>query len=171
MFQNLCQNYFFYLFNKSFYVKLLFWFQAKININILVNKLNVFLCASMSAIVIFKIILFMRPILILSIYCLFIFSCSQKEKNKFIIPQEKLIPMLCDFHIFDAAAKQGVINNNRNNFVRHQQYKSILIKYDVKRAKFDSTIRYYSKRPIDHKSLYKKVESELIKKLEKNQSE
>ena len=107
----------------------------------------------------------------LSLLGLFLITCSEKDINKDIIPQEKLIPILCDFHIFDAAAKQGVIGNNRNNLVRHKHYKSILSKYNIKRAKFDSTIKFYSLRPEEYKILYKNVESELNKKLEKNQYE
>ncbi len=113
----------------------------------------------------------MTTILKIGLFSLILLACSSKEINHFIIPQEKLIPMLCDFHIFDAAARQGVIANNRNNLVRHKHYKSILTKYNIKRARFDSTLNYYSFRPKEHKIIYEKVESELIKKLEKNQSE
>ncbi len=113
----------------------------------------------------------MKILFKLSLFSLFIIACSEKNINKDIIPQEKLIPILCDFHIFDAAAKQGVIGNNRNNLVRHKHYKSILKKYNIRRAKFDSTIKFYSLRPKEYKILYKKVESEVIKKLKKNQSE
>ncbi len=113
----------------------------------------------------------MRKILKTGLILSTLISCSEKEINKYIIPQEALIPMLCDFHIFDAASKQGVISNNRNNFVRHQQYNSILLKYKVERAKFDSTINYYSHRPEEHKTLYQKVEARLIEKLEKNHAE
>lgn len=110
----------------------------------------------------------------ITISCVFIsivLSCSKKETNTYIIPQDKLIPMLCDFHIFDAASKQGVISNNRNNLVRHQHYKSILLKYKIERSKFDSTITYYSQRPEEHKILYQKVEAKLIEKLEENHAE
>ena len=79
--------------------------------------------------------------------------------------------MLCDFHIFDAASKQGVISNNRNNLFRHQHYNSILVKYKIERSKFDSTISYYSQRPEEHKILYQKVEASLVEKLEENQAE
>ncbi|MAW65429.1 MAG: hypothetical protein CMD18_04450 [Flavobacteriales bacterium] len=113
----------------------------------------------------------MTTIFKIGLFSIFLISCSSKEINLYIIPQETLIPMLCDFHIFDAAARQGVIANNRNNLVRHKHYKSILKKYNIKRAKFDSTLIYYSFRPKEHKILYEKVESELNKKLEKNQSE
>ena len=113
----------------------------------------------------------MKTIFKICLFSLFLISCSSNEINLYIIPQEKLIPMLCDFHIFDAAARQGVIANNRNNLVRHKHYKSILTKYKIKRARFDSTLNYYSFRPEEYKIIYEKVEFELIKKLEKNQSE
>tara|TARA_B100000401_G_scaffold239603_1_gene162475 strand:+ start:2632 stop:2973 length:342 start_codon:yes stop_codon:yes gene_type:complete len=113
----------------------------------------------------------MKKKIIPNLICILILSCSQKETNTYIIPQEELIPMLCDFHIFDAASKQGVISNNRNNLVRHQHYNSILLKYKVERSKFDSTISYYSQRPEEHKILYQKVEAQLIEKLGENHAE
>ena len=113
----------------------------------------------------------MKTIFKVSLFSLFIIACSEKNINKYIIPQEKLIPILCDFHIFDAASKQGIIPNNRNNLVRHKHYKSILKKYKIEKTKFDSTLKYYSFRPKEYKIIYEKVESELIKKLEKNQLE
>tara|TARA_Y100001968_G_C18900978_1_gene500669 strand:- start:31 stop:372 length:342 start_codon:yes stop_codon:yes gene_type:complete len=113
----------------------------------------------------------MKTISTTILICVLIFSCSSKEINNYIIPQEELIPILCDFHIFDAASKQGVISNNRNNLVRHQHYNSILLKYKVERSRFDSTINYYSQRPEEHRILYQKVESKLIEKLEENHTE
>ena len=100
---------------------------------------------------------------------LLIASCSDKEVNNYIIPQEQLIPALVDFHIVDAASKQGVISNNRNNYIRHSHYNGILESFRIERARFDSTMRYYAERPEEHKLLYEKVEAQLIKKLEKNQ--
>ncbi len=111
----------------------------------------------------------MKNIFRISILIVFFVSCTNQEANTFIIPEDILIPMLCDFHILDAASKQGVISNNRNNLVRHSQYNSILFKYNIERSKFDSTIRYYTQRPIKYKSLYEFVESKIIKKLEQNQ--
>ncbi|MFL2581962.1 MAG: DUF4296 domain-containing protein [Flavobacteriales bacterium] len=113
----------------------------------------------------------MRKILTTALILALFLSCTRKEINKYIVPQKELIPMLCDFHVFDAASKQGVISNNRNNFVRHQHYNSILLKYKVERARFDSTINYYSQRPEEHKALYQKVEAKLIEKLEENHDE
>lgn len=77
--------------------------------------------------------------------------------------------MLCDFHIVDAASKQGAISNNRNNFIRHSHYNGILLNYNIERARFDSTIQYYAARPDEHKRLYEKIEAKLIDKLEQNQ--
>lgn len=113
----------------------------------------------------------MKKTISITFLYLLIISCSKNEKNTYIIPQKDLIPILCDFHIFDAAARQGLIKNNRNNLIRHKQYKSILSKYKMERTRFDSTINYYSQRPEEHKLLYQKVETQLIKKMEGNHTE
>lgn len=111
----------------------------------------------------------MKNIFRISILIVFFVSCTNKEANIFIVPEDILIPMLCDFHILDAASKQGVISNNRNNLVRHSHYNSILLKYNIERSRFDSTIQYYTQRPIEYKALYEFVASKIINKLEQNQ--
>ena len=111
----------------------------------------------------------MRKILTTALILALFLSCTRKEINKYIVPQKELIPMLCDFHILDAASKQGVISNNRNNLVRHSHYNSILLKYNIERSRFDSTIQYYTQRPIEYKALYEFVASKIINKLEQNQ--
>ncbi len=93
-----------------------------------------------------------------------ILSCTENKNvpNTYIIPEEKMIEILKDFHITDAASKQGVISNNRNNYIRNQQYLSILSKHEIEKARFDSTIIYYSERPEDFKKLYDRLENEMI---------
>lgn len=96
-----------------------------------------------------------------------LFSCTDTEvKNEYILEKDKLIDILYHFHVIDASAKQGVISNNRNNLVRHQQYTGILNQFDVDRARFDSTISYYVKQPALMKVIYEKVETRLIEKFE-----
>lgn len=96
-----------------------------------------------------------------------IISCSEpEEKNNYIIDNDKLIDILYHFHIIDASAKQGIIDNNRNNLIRHKQYAGILEKYDVTRAEFDSTITFYVKKPDQMKLIYEKVETRIINKFD-----
>ena len=104
--------------------------------------------------------------LILSIL---LYSCSSDDVNNYIIPQEDLVPALIDFHIINAASKQGVISNNRNNLIRHQQYAGILEKHQFERARFDSTMLYYAQRPEEYKLIYEEVEAQIIRMLEQNQ--
>jgi len=73
-----------------------------------------------------------------------------------------MIEVLKDFHITDAASKQGVISNNRNNYIRNQHYLSILSKHDIEKERFDSTIIYYSEKPEEFKKLYDLLENEMI---------
>lgn len=111
----------------------------------------------------------MKHILKIFILSVLLYSCSGEETNSYIIPKEELIPVLLDFHIINAASKQGVIGNNRNNLVRHQQYAGILEKHKIEREKFDSTMMYYSYRPEEYKIIYEQVEAGIVEMLGKNQ--
>ncbi len=109
----------------------------------------------------------MKPSVFYILLILFSIACSPKEEtNNYVIEKEKLINILYYMHVIDASSKQGVIDNNRNNLVKHRQYKGILIKYDVDRARFDSTMSYYTKRPDQMKVIYEKVEAKIIRKFD-----
>ena len=36
----------------------------------------------------------------------FLLSCEENKPNDFILSEEQLVPILADFHLIDAAAKQ-----------------------------------------------------------------
>tara|TARA_B110000211_G_C14076607_1_gene552391 strand:- start:2461 stop:2820 length:360 start_codon:yes stop_codon:yes gene_type:complete len=100
-----------------------------------------------------------------------IFACGE-QKNEVpsnLISGDALVPLLADFHLMDAAAKQNIITNNHKTLVKHQQYAGVLKKHGVSRAQFDSTIQFYVQSPDVFKILYDKVGTYL--KLEKEKQE
>ena len=99
----------------------------------------------------------------------FLLSCEENKPNDFILSEEQLVPILADFHLIDAAAKQGVLQNNRNNFIRHKQYKSILHHHKVEEERFDSTLNYFSNHLDQFSEIYQKVEQKLVEDLSKYQ--
>ena len=97
----------------------------------------------------------------LIIFVVFFISCSGDEVNNYIVTDEELIEVFCEFHLIDAAAKQGVLKNNRNNLIKHKQFKAILVKHKIEHKRFDSTLSYLSQRPKKFVKLYEKVERRL----------
>ena len=92
-----------------------------------------------------------------------IISCNQENiPPTNLISEEQFIEVLYDFHLVDAASKQSVIANNRNNKVKHAQYKGILEHHKISKAQFDSTMNYYISIPEELKIIYEKVEQKFI---------
>ena len=109
---------------------------------------------------------------ILSLIILFL-SCEENQKKapSNLISEDELIPLLADFHIMDAAAKQNIITNNHKTLVKHKQYLGILKKHGFSKAQFDSTIQYNIQYPGEFKKLYEKVGAYLKLEKEKIQTD
>lgn len=94
-------------------------------------------------------------------------ACTEKQvTNTYIVEKNKFAQIVADFHFVDAASKQMIISNNRNIYIKHQQFKGILEKHNISQAKFDSTVTYYSQRPEEYKAIYEKAELLLVQQME-----
>ena len=92
-----------------------------------------------------------------------IISCTQENiPPKNLLSRKQLIEVLYDFHLVDAASKHSIIANNRNNKIKHAQYKGILEHNKQSKSQFDSTIDYYISIPEELKVIYEKVEQKFI---------
>jgi len=92
-----------------------------------------------------------------------IISCTQENiPPKNLLSRKQLIEVLYDFHLVDAASKHSIIANNRNNKIKHAQYKGILEHHKISKGQFDSTIDYYISIPEELKVIYEKVEQKFI---------
>ena len=67
---------------------------------------------------------------------------------------------MTDIHLVDALSKQKVIDDNRRLDIKYAQYKSVLAKYQVSKADFDTTLVYYSKHPDEFKEIYNEIINE-----------
>lgn len=79
-----------------------------------------------------------------------------------IIPQRKLVPLLVDMHLANAL-NSGSMQNAMEAIDTSitEYYNTVLKKYNVTRADFDSTMAYYSKKPKQFDKIYEKVISKL----------
>ena len=97
-----------------------------------------------------------------------IIFCSCQKKNRYIIPEDKFVDILVDIHIADA-----FYSNNQYGELKLSKidssvyYKVIFEKYNIEKAKFDSTLKAYTMQPIVMESIYDKV----IDKLKKIEAE
>jgi hypothetical protein len=100
-----------------------------------------------------------------------VFACGENKTKtpSNLIQEDELIPLLADFHIIDAAAKQNILTNNHKTLVKHQQYLGVLKLHGFSKAQFDSTIQFHIQSPDVFTALYVKVETYL--KLEKEKIE
>jgi hypothetical protein len=87
---------------------------------------------------------------------LLLISCQGPDR-KYIIPEKKLVYLLADLHLADAIGADKRFLNNTYLLDSASLYGSVLKKYGVTRAQFDSTMSYYSKRPVELEKIYNSV--------------
>lgn len=104
----------------------------------------------------------MKIIYVISLI-LVVFGCSSNdlERPSDIINDDKLIEILADFHIMDAASKQNRIKNNHKNYVKYKQYLKILKMHKVSKEQFEKSIDFQKQNPKDFEQLYIKVTDRL----------
>lgn len=97
---------------------------------------------------------------ILLVLMLLLFSCAEKliEKPDNVIPQDKMVLILKDLAIINAA-KGTNLGKLRDNGVDPTTY--VFEKYEVDSAQFVDSDRYYASLPIVYESIYKEVEASL----------
>ena len=99
-------------------------------------------------------------ILLLPVY---IYSCSSNsDATTDIVPANVIdsvtfAKVLADMHIMDGGAKFQAFPDNRIAANKYSQNLGVLKKYHLDKAKFDSTLVYYSAHPDKFERLYNKV--------------
>jgi hypothetical protein len=93
----------------------------------------------------------------------YIFSCTtNSDATSEVIPQNVIdsvtfAKVLADMHIMDGGAKFQAFPDNRIAANKYSQNLGVLKKYHLDKAKFDSTMVYYSAHPDKFERLYNKV--------------
>ncbi|SIS41087.1 protein of unknown function [Zobellia uliginosa] len=101
--------------------------------------------------------------LAIALMFLVLVSCNETllEKPENLIPQEKMVEILQDLAIVNAA-KTTNLEVLRENGIEPMDY--IFQKYDIDSLQFVESDRYYASLPVEYEEIYKKVETNLEKK-------
>jgi len=90
-------------------------------------------------------------------------SCGNKQIQtpEYVVEQEKLVPLLVDIHLTDALFNKEKKPHSEKYMRAIKMYPSVLMKHNIDRAIFDSTIRFYVKYPKEFALIYDEVLREL----------
>jgi len=90
-------------------------------------------------------------------------SCGQKREKlpDYVVDEEKLVPILVDIHLTDALLNKEKRAHAEKYEKAVKMYPSVLMRHDIDRTTFDSTIRYYVKTPKKFAQIYDEVLREL----------
>lgn len=106
----------------------------------------------------------MKKILALLFLCVAIYACKDdftKIKNKNLIPREDFVEILVGIHIADVLTSGPYFSRKIEAGDTVEINQSILKKYNVTKAQFDSTVAMYIHQP----DIYNKVYDEVLLKL------
>lgn len=99
------------------------------------------------------------------IFCLLI-SCDRNIKSEppeNLINKEKIIPVIIDIHIADGLVFRADVPSKSLKLFSDSVHNSVLSKYGITRADFDSSISYYMKETEAFEKMYETVIIELSK--------
>jgi hypothetical protein len=89
----------------------------------------------------------------------FLFACKQgkMEKSFSIIPEEKFIILLADYHLAQGISSTSTFIQKTKNIKQLSVSDSIISEYGYNKAIFDSTISWYAADPDKFEVIYDKV--------------
>jgi hypothetical protein len=108
----------------------------------------------------------MRNIFILIVFIGALFSCGEEvvEKPVNLIPKDKMIDILYDLAIINAAKSSGPKVMENTNF---EPMDYIYNKYQVDSAQFVTSDFYYASLPLEYEDIYKKLENRITDEKER----
>ncbi|MCK9421766.1 MAG: DUF4296 domain-containing protein [Bacteroidales bacterium] len=108
--------------------------------------------------------------LIVILGCLLLFSCGEPRVIKEIdpifpsdslIPREKMIRLLVDIHIVEAALVAKRNDGVASNDLAIQYYQAVFKKYGISRNRYDKNLKFYRQDPEEFGKMYEEVVREL----------
>jgi hypothetical protein len=104
--------------------------------------------------------------IILGLLALFLFNTSCNEdladKPSHLISRDKMVGMLVDIHLSDAAFQTRRYSNEQlNKYTESDFYYSVLKKYHVADSVFEISLLYYSSKPKEFEKIYTRVINKL----------
>jgi hypothetical protein len=107
---------------------------------------------------------FHQQLLILVITSLLFISCKQKQE--YLIPEDKMIDILVDIHVSDGVLNTESFTYDDKSLRPENYYKNVLDKHQINRLEFDSALAQYTRDRVNYLKMYEKV----IEKLSIKQS-
>ncbi len=104
----------------------------------------------------------MKKLILLIAVVLFYVACQQNNLPKGIIIKEKMINVMLDMQLTDAALNQ-VYNTDTMKMQAHSRYNYVFNKYKIDSAMFTNSLKHYSKDPIELDSMYTLVSDSLLR--------
>jgi hypothetical protein len=92
-----------------------------------------------------------------AIFLVLVLLISCHPNRKYIIPQRKFTKLLVDLYLANAIAEDVSNTHKAYKLDSASLYGSVLKKYDVTKTQFDSTVMYYSRRPVAFQKVYNTV--------------
>ena len=106
----------------------------------------------------------MRYLLVLlTAFLIFPVSCSDDSKEH-IIPKKELIPLLVDMHLMDAMLANSEVREKLVQRDTINYYETVLEEHGYTKARFDSSINYYSRDLKKFDKIYQEVLARLSQK-------
>ena len=108
----------------------------------------------------------MRKIFFLILTISALFSCGEEviEKPINLIPKEKMIDILYDLAIINAAKSSGPKVMDNMNF---EPMEYIYNKYQIDSIQFVTSDLYYASLPLEYEDIYKNLENRITKEKER----
>lgn len=104
----------------------------------------------------------MRRFILLIAVVLFYVACNQNSVPKGIIEKDKMLNVLLDMQLTDAALNQ-VYNNDTMKMQAHSRYNYLFAKYKIDSATFTNSLKYYSRNAAELDTMYAQVSDSLIR--------
>lgn len=100
-----------------------------------------------------------RLAILLFLAIILFLSCNRKRGvvSSEIIPKDSLINIIVDLHLADAVLLNPITQSKISDISSNRLYKTVLNKYGITRARFNTSINFYAETPIVLDSIYDKV--------------
>ena len=103
--------------------------------------------------------------LLLTAYCLLVFSCGQKDKSVVIpatiLPKAKMARVIADVHL--AEAKENLHSLPDSTKMKPIDFQKIFEKDTISKQQYEESLTFY----IDHPELFNEVYEEVVNELSK----
>jgi hypothetical protein len=104
----------------------------------------------------------MKRLLLLSAVLIFMFSCSDSQPPKGVLPAEKLAAVLKDIHLTEAYLNM-LPNEDSVKKVAPAYYAQLFKKHETDFKQFERSLKYYTQKPLLLDSIYSQINTDLKK--------